>query len=259
MEEPSLLAHDFDSEKTLLINAGVVVAHQAGEHRILHDGVVVIRGNEIIHVGRSWDGRPDEVMDARNKVVTPGFITTHLHAGGSPLDKSWIEDIGTRQFSYSGLPEMLPARGGAMNEAGERASADYSQIELLKTGTTTMMEQGGTSEYILEAVRRSGIRAYIAPIFKSGRWLTRNGSKIEYEWSPEAGEAGLDYAIQFIKDREAEGDDRIRGSSRPRRSTPPRKTYSSAPKRRATHWTCRSRCTRASRSSSSTRWCSGTA
>ncbi|HUZ00636.1 MAG TPA: hypothetical protein VMU89_09820 [Thermomicrobiaceae bacterium] len=61
------------------IDAGVVVAFQDGEHRILHDGVVVVEGNEILHVGRGFDGTVDRTLDARRMLVTPGLINTHTH------------------------------------------------------------------------------------------------------------------------------------------------------------------------------------
>lgn len=82
------------------IDASHVIAFQHGEHRYLLDGVVVIEDNEIIHVGprESWHEPVDESIDARGMVVTPGFINTHTHLYESPLDKSFVEDIGRRQF-----------------------------------------------------------------------------------------------------------------------------------------------------------------
>ncbi len=84
--------------KRTQINAKLIVGYQAGEHRILQDGCLVVDGNEIIHVGKTFDGLVDEVIDANDRVITPGFINTHTHLAGSPLDKSFIEDIGSRQF-----------------------------------------------------------------------------------------------------------------------------------------------------------------
>ena len=40
-----------------LIRAGWVVGHEAGRHRLIHDGVVVYEGNKIVHVGKTFDGR----------------------------------------------------------------------------------------------------------------------------------------------------------------------------------------------------------
>jgi hypothetical protein len=42
-----------------LIRAGWVVGHEAGHHRLTHDGVVVYEGNKIVYVGKTSDGRVD--------------------------------------------------------------------------------------------------------------------------------------------------------------------------------------------------------
>ena len=139
------------------IDGGVIVAFQDGGHRILTDGVVVVEGNEIVHVGKKFDGPADRVIDARNAIVTPGLINTHSHLTESPLDKSFIEDQGRRQFYYSGLFEMLPARSAGIDDDGRRACVDYSMGELLRTGTTTVMEIGGFG--VLSKIRQSSPNA----------------------------------------------------------------------------------------------------
>ncbi|HAI99132.1 MAG TPA: amidohydrolase, partial [Dehalococcoidia bacterium] len=72
--------------KRIRINAKIIVAFQDNEHRVLRDGCVVIDGSEIQHVGKDYDGTVDAVVDAGDRVVTPGFINTHCHMAGSPLD-----------------------------------------------------------------------------------------------------------------------------------------------------------------------------
>ena len=98
--------------KRTRIDAKMIIAYQAGEHRLLENGCLVVEDGQIIHVGRHFDGPVDEQIDAQNRIVTPGLINTHTHLAGSPLDKSFIEDIGSRQFYLSGLPVMLKARAG---------------------------------------------------------------------------------------------------------------------------------------------------
>jgi len=164
------------------IDSRLIVAYQDSAHRILENGCIVIDGNEIIHVGRTFDGRIDRVINADDQIITPGFINTHTHLSESPLDKSFVEDRGRRQFSMSGLAEMLPVRGAAIDEAARHASIEYSMAELIRTGTTTVMEIGGQGDYTADAGARSGLRAYIANGYRSGRWLTRDGKKMEYEW-----------------------------------------------------------------------------
>lgn len=193
------------------IDAGIIVAFQEGEHRILRDGCVVVDGNEVVYVGKNYTEPVDTVIDARNRLVTPGYINTHTHLSESPLDKSFLEDIGTRQFSMSGLPEMLPIRSAAIDEEARRASIDYSMAELIRTGTTTVMEIGGYGDYTADAVEKAGLRAYIANGYRSGRWLTRDSKRMSYEWDEEAGWAGFKNATEFIDRVNGRANDRIRG------------------------------------------------
>jgi cytosine/adenosine deaminase-related metal-dependent hydrolase len=193
------------------INARMIVAHQGGEHRLLRDGCLVIEGNQIIHVGKDWEGTPDVEIDATERVISPGLINTHAHLAGSPLDKSYIEDVGKRQWSMSGLPEMLPARSAAMDAEANETCVDYSMAELLRTGSTTVMEIGGIGDYVAEAAEKAGLRAYIANGYRSGRWLTRDGKHIEYDWNEEAGEQGFKAAVEFIERVDGRANGRIKG------------------------------------------------
>ncbi len=181
------------------INAGYIIAHDGRGHRLLRDGVVVVEGNSILHVGPRFDGRVDEVVDARDRVVTPGLITTHAHIAGSPLDRSFIEDRGNPQFWYSGLFEMLPVRGASQDEEAGRACVDFSMAELLRGGVTTVMEIGGQGEYVVDRAAHYGIRTYMGLGFRSGRWVTYDGRRVQWEWNEEQGRAGLQRAVEFFK------------------------------------------------------------
>jgi cytosine/adenosine deaminase-related metal-dependent hydrolase len=193
-----------------VIRAGHVIAFDESEHRHLRNGVVVVEGQRIVHVGRSYDG-PGDVVDAPNDVLTPGLISTHAHIAGSPLDRSFIEDRGNPQFFLSGLFEMLPVRGAAQDEAGGRACVDFSMAELLRGGCTTVMEMGGLGEYVAERAPVYGLRCYIAQGFRSGRWLTRDGRRVVWEWNEAEGERGLARALDFISRYDGAHDGLVKG------------------------------------------------
>ena len=197
--------------KRTRINAKIIVAFQNGEHRILEDGCIVIEGNEIIHTGKTFEGHTDTTIDASNRVVTPGFINCHTHLSESPLDKSLVEDRGKKHFYCSDLPDMLPARSQAMSREARQACVDYSMAELIRTGTTTVMEIGPIGDYVAQAADKAGIRAYIADDYRSGRWVTPDGRWISYEWDEPAGIAGLRHALELIERIEKQGNERIKG------------------------------------------------
>src|SRR5829696_9228297 len=193
-----------------LIRAGHVIAYDGAAHRHLRDGVVLVEGKSILHVGRSYDGSADTVIDAPHDVLTPGLISTHAHIAGSPLDRSFIEDRGNPQFWYSGLFEMLPVRGASQDEEGGRACVDFSMAELLRGGVTTVMEIGGQGEYVVERAAHYGIRVYMGLGFRSGRWVTYDGKRVQWEWNEEQGRQGLQRAIEFSKKYDGAHGDLVR-------------------------------------------------
>src|SRR5499433_3694712 len=134
------------------IHAGHVIAFDGRGHRLLRDGTVIVEGDRIVSVGPRQAapvGTDAETLDARDRVLTPGLISTHAHIGGSPLDRSFIEDRGSPQFWYSGLFEYLPVRGGAQDAEATRACIDFSMAELLRGGVTTVMEIGGELDHVV--------------------------------------------------------------------------------------------------------------
>ncbi len=194
-----------------LIRAGHVIAFDGAGHRHLRDGVVVVEGQRVLHVGRSYDGPAETVIDAPDGVLTPGLISTHAHIAGSPLDRSFIEDRGNPQFYMSGLFEMLPVRSASQDEEGSRACVDFSMPEMLRSGCTTVMEMGGSGEYVAERAAVYGMRCYVAQGFRSGRWVTYDGRRVQWELSEEAGQQGLARALEFISKHDGAHDGLVRG------------------------------------------------
>ena len=197
------------------IRAGWVVAFDGRGHRLLRDGVVVLDGEHIAHVGARFDGAVDETIDARDRVLTPGLISTHAHLGSSPLDRSFVEDRGSPQFWYSGLFEYLPVRDGAQDPEGTLACIDFSMAELLRGGVTTVLDIGRQADAVAERAERVGLRVYEGFSFRSGRWLTRDGRRVVWEWDEEAGRHGLRQAAQFIEKHDGAHGDFVRACVAP--------------------------------------------
>jgi len=153
----------------------------------------------MIKLFREHPATVGETLDAPDAVLTPGLISTHAHIGGSPLDRSFIEDRGNPQFFYSGLFELLPVRGAAQDDEATRACVDFSMAELLRGGVTTVMEIGGAGEYVAARAGDYGLRVYVGLAFRSGRWLTRDGRRVEWEWDEAQGRRGLADAIELHK------------------------------------------------------------
>jgi cytosine/adenosine deaminase-related metal-dependent hydrolase len=195
-----------------IIRAGHVIAFQNGGHRHLKDGTIVVEDDRIVHVGGGiFEGEADEVIDASDKIVTPGFINTHTHISESYLDRSFVEDRGPRNFYLSGLFEFLTARNGAITEEARQASISASMPELIRTGTTTVVEMGLSSHFVADQAEKAGLRAYIGEFYRSGRWYTTDGRSVSYEWWEDDGASLMQKAVDFIKAVDGRANGRIKG------------------------------------------------
>jgi cytosine/adenosine deaminase-related metal-dependent hydrolase len=88
---------------------------------------------------------------------------------------------------------------------------DYAVAELIRTGTTTVMELGPIGDYVADAAEAAGLRAYIADGYRSARWHTKDGRTVQYEWDEEAGREGLRKAVGLIERLQGRAGGRIQG------------------------------------------------
>ncbi len=190
------------------LRAEWVVGYRDGSHRVLRDGVVIVEDDRVAYVGPDVEGEvADETVDyGPGSVITPGLISTHAHIQESPIDKSMSEDATYRQFYYTNLIEVLMTKGATMDREGELACARLSSAEYLRTGCTTVVQTGTDSLDVVEAIRPSGIRAYLGDGFRSGRWFTPDGNRVDYDWDERAGLAGLERALDTAERIRSLGD-----------------------------------------------------
>ncbi|HEY3187789.1 MAG TPA: chlorohydrolase family protein, partial [Solirubrobacteraceae bacterium] len=216
-----------------LVRGGWIVGFAGGGHTLIRDGVVVFEGDRIVHVGHRFDGAVDREIDARDKLVCPGFIDTHVHSGhrashrlitdtgrpdyfGQPFFEISVPREGTR---VGGDPRYVrPDASGA--EAGSRLLATFTVAELLRNGVTTFMEFGSqrrVQEALLPEVERLGIRGYLGAGYDSGRWVgaARDG-RLTRVVDEAAGVREFEAALAFVKDVDGAASGRVRGLLAPR-------------------------------------------
>nr|WP_325265985.1 amidohydrolase family protein [uncultured Rhizobium sp.] len=111
----------------------------------------------------------------------------------------------------SGLFEFLTARDGAITDAARRASISASMPELIRTGTTTIVEMGSHGHFVAEQAEKAGLRAYIGEFYRSGRWFTKDGRSVQYEWFEDDGVAAMQRAVDFVKVIDGRANGRING------------------------------------------------
>src|SRR6185295_17679784 len=94
-----------------LVRGGWVVGFDGPGHTLIPDGVVVFEDDRIVHVGRGFDGTADREIDARGKLVGPGFIDSHVHSGHRASHRL-ITDTGRPDYYGQPFLEISVPRAG---------------------------------------------------------------------------------------------------------------------------------------------------
>lgn len=214
------------------IEATWIVGHEGGQHRLIRDGVVVYEGNKIVHVGQRFEGQVDQTIDARGKLVAPGFIDTHVHSGHRASHRL-ITDTGRPMYYGQPFLEIsVPKEGKVVKgdprylkhgdkgvEAAFQLNATFTVAELLRNGVTTFVEYGSqlsVQDALLAEVTRLGTRAYLAPGYDCGRWVGDERGRLKRVRDDAMGLKGLETALQWIGKNDGAAGGRVRGILVPR-------------------------------------------
>ncbi|MBM3537405.1 MAG: amidohydrolase family protein [Alphaproteobacteria bacterium] len=195
-------------EKTTCIKeAAWVIAWDETARRPVYrrDIDVVFAGNRIISVGGGYRKPVDETIDGRRYLVMPGLIDAHSHAMSENVGRGVTEELGNPQLYMSGLFDLKPPflighsmAKSADNAESLRAANEVAMAELLMSGVTTIADLGMPYEGWADTVAGSGIRAVIAPMYRSARWVVRTGHSVEYEWDEKGGERAMREALDLV-------------------------------------------------------------
>lgn len=145
--------------ESLLIKGATVITLDAQNNTFAGD--VLIEGSRIVELGESLSVRADKpahVIDARDRVLMPGFVQTHIHLcqtlfRGSADDLSLIDWLTKRIWPME----------AAHTAESVYASARLGIAELIRGGTTCAltMETVNHTETVFSAVEESGFRATV--------------------------------------------------------------------------------------------------
>lgn len=191
------------------INAKYLIGFRDGNHTIIEDGVLVHEDNQIIQVGTSYNDPCDVTIDATDRIVAPGMISSHTHMGGSPFDRTFREDVD--DYWAIGLYEILmPIRDATSMESTE-AAARASCLELIRSGVTTAIDLTAWPEATAKAAEESGLRAHIGQYVRSFTWGT-DGTDISFDpVGPVEEQRLLESATEFIQRHSEDPTSRIQG------------------------------------------------
>ncbi|MGC4106124.1 MAG: amidohydrolase family protein [Thermomicrobiales bacterium] len=210
------------------IRGAWVIASDGDSHHILQDGEVVYDGNTIVFTGHDYPEPVDEVIEAGNAVVGPGFI-----------DLDALFDLDTTILGFDNTPGWKKGRvwpttyleRGARDVYTPEEEAfqhEYAMVQLLRNGITTGLpirsifyrkhaETYEENALAAEAAARLGIRMYLGPSYRTGlTTVTPDGTFVQ-AWEIEEGMRGFEEAVRFVRDFDGAHGGLIRGFLQPDR------------------------------------------
>ncbi len=190
----------------LLLRGGTLYTVDA-RHTVLR-GDLLISGGRIAAMGEisDADAAGARVLDARNCVVLPGFVQTHLH-----LCQTLFRGLAENRELTRWLEERIWPLEAAHTPETLRAAARVGIAELLLGGTTCIHDMGTVHHQpaIFDAILESGIRA------AAGKAMMDVGDAVPAGLREDT-DASLRESLDLLARWHGADDDRIRYAFAPR-------------------------------------------
>jgi 5-methylthioadenosine/S-adenosylhomocysteine deaminase len=148
----------------MIVSGGTLVTMD-GARTILQDGSVAIKGDSIVAVGAKADieGRYHgvETMDARGRLVLPGFINGHTHVPMT-LFRGLHDDVTLNDWLYK---YIFPAEAKNVNEEFVRWGTRLAAAEQIRSGVTTFADMYYFEDAVAEETKAAGMRGVLGETF----------------------------------------------------------------------------------------------
>jgi 5-methylthioadenosine/S-adenosylhomocysteine deaminase len=142
----------------LLVDGGLVLTLDAAD-RVIADGAVAITADRIVAVETAAAARsrfaPRARIDARRRIVMPGLVNTHNH---TPLviTRGMVEDMNFAPMYTPRVPQ-----GHRLGAEETYLLARLGAWDLLRTGSTTVVDYYRHGDSCARAMAESGLRAFV--------------------------------------------------------------------------------------------------
>jgi 5-methylthioadenosine/S-adenosylhomocysteine deaminase len=198
------------------IEGGWVVAFNGRTHEVHERGSVVVEDDHVLHAGGPYGGPADATISAKGKLVSPGFINTHVHTAGNGGDYLLL-DMAKNDYRTANYMSFAAPLKGAMTPPPPEAVAairEFVFLHALKGGTTTIIDVGGLRgdwDGYARLVDDLGVRVYGSPTFRDRNTFMDAQGRLYYDHDAAAGEAAFKEALEFVKKFDGSAGGRLRG------------------------------------------------
>ncbi len=199
-----------------LIEGGWVVAFNGTTHEVYEGGAVVFEDDRIVHAGGPYAGPAEARLSARGKLVSPGFINTHVHTAGNGGDYLLL-DMAKNDYRTANYMAFAAPLKGAMKPPPPEAVAalrEYVFLHTLKLGTTTVIDVGGLRgdwEGYARLVDDLGVRVYASPPFRDRDTFMDPQGRLYYDEDIAVGQQRLQEAVDFVRKFDGAAGGRLKG------------------------------------------------
>jgi cytosine/adenosine deaminase-related metal-dependent hydrolase len=198
------------------IEGGWVVAFSGRSHEVYEQGSVVFEDDRIVHAGPAYAGPADTRISATGKLVSPGFINTHVHTAGNAGDYLLL-DMARNDYRTSNYMSFAAPLKGKMTPPPPPAVAAVRKfvfLHALKNGTTTIIDVGGLRgdwDGYAKLVDDLGVRVYGSPPFRDRDTYMDAQGRLTYDEDAAVGRERLREAVGFVRSFDKTAQGRLRG------------------------------------------------
>jgi 5-methylthioadenosine/S-adenosylhomocysteine deaminase len=145
----------------IIVEGGILLTMAEGQGPLHHARVSIYR-DRIIDITTSAP-RPDvrgdtEIIDAGNGIIMPGLVNAHSHTAMT-LFRGLADDLPLKQWLFE---KIFPAEARYLNPETVFRGAMLGCLEMIASGTTTLVDGYFFQDATVRAVHESGLRALLA-------------------------------------------------------------------------------------------------
>ena len=128
-----------------------------GESPEVIEADLLIEGNRISEIKKGLDAPADYVIDAKGRIISPGFVNAHTH---SPMGlfRGLADDLPLMDW----LEKYIWPREAKLTREITKVGAYLGVLEMIKTGTTAFLDMYFFMDAVAEVVLESGLRGYLS-------------------------------------------------------------------------------------------------